>query len=231
MRAMAVVLAALAGACLPRPTGALRLQRRTPTRSADWPQQRRTFRPPFRAGSGATSAATRRRTVIELTAALSAELRAGAPPRAALAAAADSTGLRDIARVAEVPHGDVGLALGAAGDLPGGAGLRRLLACWQVCERSGGALAPATGRLAESLREEEQIRRQVAAELAAPRATAVLLAGLPAVGLMMGAALGANPAAILLDTGVGHLCLFVGLSLEVLGLLWTRHITRSPLPP
>ena len=71
----------------------------------------------------------------------------------------------------------------------------------------------------------------MAAQLAGPRATAVLLALLPVFGLAMGNALGADPLAVLVGTPVGRGCLVLGLLLEVAGLLWTARITRRAEPP
>jgi tight adherence protein B len=70
-------------------------------------------------------------------------------------------------------------------------------------------------------------RRQLAALLAAPRATAALLAGLPAVGLALGAAMGAGPVTVLLHDPAGQGALLVGVLLELAGLAWTGRIVRG----
>jgi len=64
------------------------------------------------------------------------------------------------------------------------------------------------------------------AALAGPRATAVLLAGLPLAGLAMGASLGADPIALLGQPSVALFVLAPGLLLEAGGLLWITRITR-----
>jgi tight adherence protein B len=182
--------------------------------------------------TGRRDAARRRAAVIELCSALGAELRSGATAREALIAASrDVAAVDHLAAVAAAPHGDVAEVLRVTAERQGGAGLRRLAACWQVSERSGSGLAPSVSRLAAALRDEEQVRREVAAQLAGPRATAVLLALLPVFGLAMGNALGANPLAVLVGTPLGQGCLMLGLLLEVSGLLWTARITRRAEPP
>src|SRR5688500_4109318 len=182
--------------------------------------------------TGRRDAARRRAAVIELCSALGAELRSGATARDALiAASSDVPSVDHLAAVAAAPHGDVAQALRTTAERSGGAGLRRLAACWQVSERSGSGLAPSVSRLATTLRDEEQVRREVAAQLAGPRATAVVLALLPVFGLAMGNALGANPMGVLVGTPVGRACLVLGLLLEVGGLLWTARITRRAEPP
>lgn len=166
--------------------------------------------------------------VIDVCSSLAAELSAGALPRAALVAAlAGQVHFGSLAAVVRAPHGDVAAALRLAAGAPGGDGLGRLEAAWQVCERSGSGLSVAVSRLVETLRAEERVRHEVAAELAGPRATGVLLAVLPAAGVLMGTALGAAPLRVLLDTPVGRLCLLAGLALEALGLVWTARIARG----
>jgi tight adherence protein B len=178
------------------------------------------------------AASRRRAAAVELCQALAAELASGSPPRAALAAAADGLpGLDGLAPVARTVHGDIPAVLRLLGDQPGAVGLRRLEVCWVVCERSGGGLANAAARLAESLRDEEQVRREVAAQLAGPQATGALLALLPALGVAMGTAIGARPLALLLQTPTGLGCLVLGGVLEGLGVLWTARITRQAAPP
>ncbi|MGZ4593312.1 MAG: type II secretion system F family protein [Actinomycetes bacterium] len=174
----------------------------------------------------------RRRAVVELADAVASELRAGATPRAAvLRAAQDDPLLAGVAAAARSPAGDVAGALHELGTLPGAGGATDLAAAWLVCESTGGGLATPAARLAGALRDEAQVRREVAAQLAGPRATAVLLAALPAFGLLMGAALGAHPVGLLLGTEVGRALLVPGLSLELVGILWTRRIARRASLP
>jgi tight adherence protein B len=230
----AVALAAAAGACLPSraPTRVRRLTGppggappQTSSRAACAPLPERL---PWRR----RAAARRRRAVLELCRGLAAELRAGGAPRSSLVEAA--RGLPDLAALAAVAgatHGDVPAALRAAARRPGAGGLVRLATAWQVCERSGSGLAFAVGRLAETLREDEQLRHRLDAELAGPRATATLLALLPLFGLAIGTGLGAGPVAWLHGSPVGWGCLCSGLLLESVGLAWTARIARAVEAP
>ncbi len=230
----AVTLSALSVLCLGAEPGAARLGRVTSNRGGRPRLDARRsgvapmnvvsrLRDPWRR----TEAARRRAAVVELCAGLAAELGAGGSAREALVSASrDVPDVEHLAGVASSPHGDVADALRATAVLGGGAGLHRLAMCWQVSERSGSSLAPAVARLTATLRDEEQVRREVAAQLAGPRATAVLLALLPLFGLSMGGALGADPLAVLLGTPIGRGCLALGVLLEAIGLLWTARITR-----
>lgn len=167
---------------------------------------------------------------VEALGALAAELAAGRTPGDALAAAASLAGgpaagvLRSAAAAAEL-GGDVPAVLADSADSTSVAPtLRALSACWAVCASSGSGLAAAVQRLEEGLRAGQAQRRAVQAELAGPRATALMLSVLPAAGLAMAGALGADPLHVLLHTPFGLLCLVLGLSLDGLGLLWTNRL-------
>lgn len=174
--------------------------------------------------------AAERAGAVEALGALAAELAAGRTPAHALTAAASvaagpaAAALRGAAAAAEL-GGDVPAVLG---DPPPGTAvaptLRALAACWSVCASSGSGLAAAVQRLEEGLRAGQAQRRAVQAELAGPRATALMLSVLPAAGLAMAGALGADPLHVLLHTPLGLLCLGLGLGLDALGLLWTNAL-------
>ena len=82
--------------------------------------------------------------------------------------------------------------------------------------------------MAGVIRAEDDVAREVAAALSAPRATARMLAALPLVGLGMGALLGARPWHVLLATPYGLACLVVGLLLDARG---CSGCNVSPGPP
>lgn len=229
--AIAVLLAA-SGAALLAPGSPRRLQMvvatsgRPPMAARDPVRRRRWTTLPRRRAEAA-----RRAAVVELCQALAAELRAGVAPRLALHAAAHGLdGMGHLAAAAGSDHADIPALLRTMGARPGASGLLLLDACWRVAERAGGSLAGPVSRLAASLGEEEQLRREVAAQLAGARATAVLLALLPLLGIAMGTALGASPHQVLLQTPVGRVCLVVGVGLDVAGYRWIAHLTRAAEP-
>ncbi|MFE1328408.1 type II secretion system F family protein [Streptomyces sp. NPDC058735] len=169
--------------------------------------------------------------VIAFCAVLSGEVRAGRQPgEALLRAARDCGGLGDAqATVVAAARfgGDVPGALTAAARQPGAEGLRGLAACWRVAVDQGAGLADGLDRLTAALRSERDQRSDLRAQLAGARATAVMLAGLPALGLLIGTALGADPLHILLHTPAGLGCLAAGGLLEGLGLWWVLRIVRG----
>ncbi|WP_240119940.1 MULTISPECIES: type II secretion system F family protein [unclassified Streptomyces] len=168
--------------------------------------------------------------VIALCAALAGEVRAGRQPgEALLHAARGSHGLGE-ARAAVLAAarfgGDVPAALAQAARQPGAGGLLGLAACWRVAVDQGAGLASGLDRLEAALRAERDQRADLRAQLAGPRATALLLAGLPVVGILLGTALGADPLHVLLHTPAGLGCLLTGGLLEGAGLWWAMRIVR-----
>ncbi|GAA2074660.1 type II secretion system F family protein [Actinomadura alba] len=174
----------------------------------------------------------RRAAVIELCDGIAAELAAGRTPAAAFAesAAVLDPAVGSVLLAARPGEGIPGLLDRMAG-APGAEGLRLLAACWRIGAERGGALASVIQSLSDSLREEEAHRREVTAQLAGPRATARLLAGLPLLGLGMAAALGARPLAFLFGTPPGAACLLAGIGLDVLGLWWTQRLAATAGSP
>jgi len=169
--------------------------------------------------------------VIALCAALAGEVLAGRQPGEALQwAARDSGGLGEaqpMVLAAARFGGDVPRALALAARSPGAEGLLGLAACWRVAVDQGAGLAAGLDRLEAALRAERDQRADLRAQLAGPRATVVMLAGLPVLGLLLGAALGADPLHVLLHTGAGLGCLLVGGVLEGAGAWWALRIVRK----
>ena len=167
----------------------------------------------------------------EVLTALASGLVTGAAPRDVLAdTAVGLPGLDDLAATARSPTGDLRGALERLGRRPGGAAAADLALLWGLSERTGCSLVGPVQRLRDAERGESAVRRELAAQLAGPRATARLLAGLPVVGVALGAGLGADPLGFLLGTTAGFACLAAGGVLVALGLLWTRALVRSVDP-
>ncbi len=222
---MTILLAALlAGAAVHVMSGppiSVRLRR-------DRPRSHRVWRVAGRRGAEAD----RRAAVVDLCAALAAELRAGRQPDEALAHAAryiSPVAPRAVAAAATGFDAVGGLIEDAA--LPGADGLRGVAACLEVAAGAGAGLADAIERVHAAIRAEQEQRDRIAAELAGPRATARLLAGLPVVGLAIGHAIGADPVGVLLGTTWGLAVLAAGLALNGLGLWWVSALAARAQEP
>jgi tight adherence protein B len=166
--------------------------------------------------------AQERTRVIQALGALAAELEAGQPPGAALRRAGGRPSVWPAAHAAVEMDGGVVEALGV--DARTDSVLRQLAACWQVGADTGAGLAASVGRLATAARAAEDVRVDLEGQLAGPRATARLLAGLPLVGIGFGMMLGSDPLAWLLGTVPGRMCLLAGTLLTALGMWWTGRI-------
>jgi tight adherence protein B len=181
----------------------------------------------------AAAAARDEQAWVELLGALVLELRGGRAPAAALVASAAAlpvparagplmVALRPALRAAGLP-GDVAGALSRARPPP----LRMLGAAWAVSARTGAPLAGVLDRLVTGARADRAVRHAREAALAAPRASARLLAGLPLLGVLMAAGLGAKPMAFLLHEPAGEACLVVGVLLDLAALTWTARLTAG----
>lgn len=171
-------------------------------------------------------AEARVRSVTEGLGALGAELRSGrsvdAATEAAVAACADDECGAALARALRAPT--AGRPAGVDATL--GAALDRISAGALLSARTGASLAAVAAAVEDDLRAADRLRQELRSATAGPRASAVLLAGLPALGLAMGSGVGADPWRVLTATGVGQVLLVVGVALEVLGLLWSDRLVR-----
>lgn len=173
---------------------------------------------------------------------LVAELRVGSHPGDALAAASTlhASGapdaldeLRRTFRAAAATArlgGEVPAVLRATASAPLRAPLTRLAQAWALAGRYGIPLA----ELLETVREDAEHRLRLAADLharlAGPRATTVVLAGLPLLAVALGHAMGAAPLALLRHTPMGQALLVIGSGLGCAGVLWSAQLISRVVP-
>ncbi len=171
-----------------------------------------------------------RAALREALAEVVADIRAGQPPGRALARALADRDAATAPRTLAAARwsGDVVAALRDDARSSGQPLLASAAACWSVAAAQGAGLADALDRIVAQDRRAEEVRRQLEAHLAAPRATARMLALLPALGLLLGVAVGGDPLGWLLGTPLGWACLVTGLLLIAAGLAWaTRIVART----
>lgn len=108
---------------------------------------------------------------------------------------------------------------------------QRIGVAWQTAERHGLPMADLLGALRSDLLARRAFVDRTRAGLAGPRATALVLAGLPVLGIALGQATGARPLGVLLGGGIGGLLLVIGTSLAATGLVWAERLTARVLTP
>lgn len=161
---------------------------------------------------------------------LTAELRAGAHPVRAFDIAAGETpgrvgaGLRTVAARAAL-GADVAAGLRAAAPGSGMPGYwERLSACWQLAVEHGLPIGVLMRAAQTDITGRHRYAAQVDAGMAGARATAVILAALPLLGVLFGELLGASPM-VFLSQGAGGWVLVIGVGLLCAGVLWAGRIT------
>ena len=170
---------------------------------------------------------------VTLCSALAAELRAGLPPAAALASAAGELATLgpwlDRAATAVARGAPLGDELAVAGLA---AHCQRLMVVSAVCaagEATGSGIADVLDRVGRGFASDDESTAELAALAAGPRATAVVLAGLPAVAVALGTALGLSPMRVLFHSALGAALLLTAALLNLGGVLWVRRITANAL--
>lgn len=111
-------------------------------------------------------------------------------------------------------------AAGSRGDrVPG-----ELAGAWLLATRHGVELAEVVDGLRADVASRRERAVRVHATLAGPRATAVILTALPALGVLLGSGFGADPLGVLLGGALGGALCLAGAVLLAAGLLWTDRI-------
>jgi tight adherence protein B len=184
----------------------------------------------WRSRRAATREEARLRGLTAALGALAADLRAGRPLEAAAASAARGTGDdelgRDLLGAVRTTSSSSAARAGPEADA-----LQRLAAAVRLSARTGASLADVVSAVEDDLRARQGHRLELHSAVAAPRASALLLAGLPVLGLAMGSGVGADPWHVLTLTGTGQVLLVAGVALEVAGVGWSNRlvarVTRS----
>lgn len=171
-----------------------------------------------------------------------AELQVGAHPAHACRQAADDCGGPANGATAEMLQmmagraalgGDVAAGIEQAdvaggshgrGPMPGAIAWQRVAVAWRTAEHHGLPMAELLMSVRADLLARHRFHERTKASLAGAKATALVLALLPILGILLGQAMGAAPLKVLLGGGVGAVLLVVGVGLLCAGLLWSHRI-------
>ena len=99
----------------------------------------------------------------------------------------------------------------------------------EISSNSGSSINGALTQIAQTLINRRKQEQLISTELASTKATVVVLAGLPILGLGMGLLLGTDSISWLLGSTAGRVCLFFGLGLELVGWLWIKRLLDRAL--
>ncbi|MFJ1512271.1 hypothetical protein [Cellulosimicrobium funkei] len=207
---MTVVVGVLVGAavwCATAPVGrsARRVVGRPASRATRWSVLRRPGRP--------QAVPELVRVVVTQVGSL---LRSGAAPGVAWTRA---VGVR-------VDGGGVPRVADLAPHVGGPATARALVSACRVAAELGAPLATVLDEVAASVAADAEARAEREAALAGPRATARVLLWLPAVGVLLGYVLGADPLGTATDGGLGTAGVLLGVLLLAAGRTWSARLVE-----
>ena len=100
----------------------------------------------------------------------------------------------------------------------------RIAICWRLAADHGLPMSTLMRAAQRDIVDRQRFSAQVHAGLAGARATAAILAGLPALGILLGQLIGAHPLRFLLGGGVGSWLPLVGTGLTWAGVAWSDRI-------
>ncbi|WP_413451502.1 hypothetical protein AA0Y32_15855 [Georgenia phoenicis] len=126
-----------------------------------------------------------------------------------------------------VPPALTRLVTACAGDPGTAAAARTVVAASRLTHTLGAPLAEVLERCAATVTEAEQASDARRTALAGPRSTARILSGLPLLGLLLGAGLGADPLGSATDGGWGSASVVLGLLLLLAGRRWTAALVGA----
>lgn len=107
--------------------------------------------------------------------------------------------------------------------------LRDLSLAVALSQKQGSQLGTSLKVLTDSIRDRIEIQQVLRSELASVKATIVVLAALPFLGIGFATLLGAHPFRWLMTSNIGHVCVSLAIILEITGVLWTQSLVSRAL--
>jgi len=104
--------------------------------------------------------------------------------------------------------------------------LEAVVAAARVADELGAPLAGVLDQVAAAIAAQAEAAADVDAALAVPRSSARVLGLLPALGVVLGMALGADPLGVLFGGGLGTVAGVLGIALVLVGRGWSNALLR-----
>lgn len=105
----------------------------------------------------------------------------------------------------------------------------RLHLVFRLSSETGTAITPLLNRFIRQVKYQIELKQEIASELASTKATVLVLATLPFLGVFLSTLIGANSILWLFSTPIGRISLFIGLLLNAIGWLWVNRIIKKAL--
>jgi hypothetical protein len=99
----------------------------------------------------------------------------------------------------------------------------------RIGSQTGTALTPLINRFIKQVKYQIELKQEIESELATTKATVLVLATLPLLGIFLSLLLGANSINWLLNSTLGRVSLGLGILLNLLGWLWVQRIVAKAL--
>jgi tight adherence protein B len=132
-------------------------------------------------------------------------------------------------RQALASQSDIYLAMHKDSANQGTSSLARCSNLLDLSSQSGSSINETLTQVADKLITRRNQEQLIVTELASTKATVFVLAGLPIMGAGMGLMLGSDSISWLLSSSAGHICLFFGVGLELVGWLWIKGLLNRAL--
>lgn len=100
----------------------------------------------------------------------------------------------------------------------------------KISEETGMSLVQMLKGVQANIERKSALTQILNQEIASTKATVVLLAALPIVGILLAMLLGADAAQWLISTKIGHVCAAVGIVCEFSGLMWIHWLIKKAVP-
>ncbi|CAB4333004.1 unannotated protein [freshwater metagenome] len=104
--------------------------------------------------------------------------------------------------------------------------LAPLVVAAKISQQTGMSMVGMLTSILEHIKQEENRNTLMRQEIASTRASVIILAALPAVGILLSLILGANSLNWLASTSMGRVCGMVGIVLEGIGVYWLSKMVK-----